>query len=167
VEARTEVVLIRHVAERWLTSNTGRLAALALRRSRVIEYGRGEAFDAGALELEGAALLVHTGARSLDFMPRRLIVLDASFRQAARMYKRIDALHGLPELALPPANTRYRLRKPTHPAGMSTLEAIATALAELEGAAVGEPLFELYAELVRRTDALRGRDRNNTAAWGG
>jgi DTW domain-containing protein YfiP len=168
VESRTEVVLIRHVSERWLTSNTGRFAALALGRARVLEYGRGEPFDESKIELDGAALLVHTGARSLDFTPRRLIVLDGSFRQASRMYKRISALRALPELGLPPpASTPHRLRKPTHPEGMSTLEAVATALAQLEGAAVGEPLFELYAELVRRTDALRGRDRKNLAAWGG
>src|SRR3954466_7653533 len=77
VAARTEIVLIRHLTERKLTSNTGRFAALALPNSRIHEYGGGEPFDAAALLGPGTAtaLLYCSGpARPLPFTPERLIV---------------------------------------------------------------------------------------------
>jgi DTW domain-containing protein len=166
VEARTEVVLIRHLTERHMTSNTGRFAALALAKSRILEYGGGEAFDAGALVAPGTALLYCSGpARPLPFVPERLIVLDGSFRQARRMYKRLPELRELPELSLPaPRVTPTRLRQPTQPEGMSTIEAIAAALSALESPELAAPLWALHAELVRRADQMRGRKRAIVAA---
>ena len=162
VEARTEVVLIRHITEQMLTSNTGRFAALALPNSRLLEYGGGEAFDASPVLQPGSALLYCSGpARPLPFVPARLIVLDGSFRQARRMYKRVAALRDLPEFSLPaPSVTPTRLRQPTQPDGMSTIEAIAAALSILEGPALAAPLWALHAELVRRADRMRGRKRD-------
>ena len=161
IETATEFVLIRHLTERLLTSNTGRFAALALPNSRIVPYGGGDAFDDSSLGLPGTALLYCSGpARPLSFVPRRLIVLDGSFRQARRMYKRVAALRDLPELTLPaPTITPTRLRQPPQPDGMSTIEAIAAALSMLEGAATAAPLWALHAELVRRADLMRGRRR--------
>ena len=166
VEARTEVVLIRHLTERRLTSNTGRFAALALVKSRILEYGGGEVFDSSPLVAPGTALLYCSGpARPLSFVPKRLIVLDGSFRQARRMYKRLPELRDLPELSLPaPQVTPTRLRQPTQPEGMSTIEAIAAALSALEGPELAAPLWALHAELVRRADRMRGRKREIIAA---
>jgi DTW domain-containing protein len=161
VEARTEIVLIQHITELMLTSNTGRFVALSVPSARILGYGGGEPFDASPLSEPGTALLYCSGsARPLDFVPRRLIVLDGSFRQARRMYKRQAALRELPELALPaPSVTPTRLRRPTHPDGMSTIEAIASALSLIEGAECAAPLWALHAELVRRADRMRGRKR--------
>lgn len=162
VHASTEIVLIRHVTELLLTSNTGRFAALSLPNSRLLAYGGGADFDASALSEPGTALLYcsSSAARPLAFVPRRLVVLDGSFRQARRMYKRVPELRDLPELSLPaPAVTPTRLRRPTLPEGMSTLEAVAAALSLLEGAELAAPLWALHAELVRRADRMRGRKR--------
>ena len=161
VEARTEIVLIRHVTELLLTSNTGRFAALSLPNSRVLGYGGGETFDAVPVTAAGSALLYCSGPpRPLAFVPTRLIVLDGSFRQARRMYKRVPELRDLPELTLPvPRVTPTRLRQPTQQGGMSTIEAIAAALSLLEGPALAAPLWALHAELVRRADIMRGRKR--------
>jgi DTW domain-containing protein YfiP len=164
VPSRTEVLIVRHVAEERLTSNTGRFVALALPNSRIFEYGGGPEFDDAELRQDGTALLYNaTGAtqRPPPDSIRRLIVLDGSFRQARRMYKRIDALRDLPELSLPPpAVVPVRLRQPPSPHGLSTLEAVAHALALLEGEALAAPLHTLQAELVRRVDAHRGRRRD-------
>lgn len=161
IETRTEFVLIRHVTELLLTSNTGRFAALSLPNSRLLSYGGGPEFDVAPLREPGTALLYCSGPpRSLPFVPRRLIVLDGSFRQARRMYKRVPELRDLPELTLPaPRITPTRLRTPTLEGGMSTIEAVAAALAQLEGPQLAQPLLELHAELVRRADHLRGRRR--------
>jgi DTW domain-containing protein len=162
VETATEWLLIRHVAERLLTSNSGRFAALSLPNSRILAYGGGETFDAGAISAPGTALLYCSGpARPLSSVPRRLVVLDGTFRQARRMFKRVPALRDLPEFSLPaPRVTPTRLRQPTQPEGMSTLEAIAAALSTLEGPDRAAPLWALHAELVRRADLMRGRKRN-------
>ena len=161
VEARTEVVMIRHITERLMTSNTGRFAALALPKSRILAYGGGEAFDATPLSAPRTALLYCSGPpRPLPFVPERLIVLDGSFRQARRMYKRVPELRDLPEFSLPaPRVTPTRLRKPTQPEGMSTIEAIAAALSALEGPELAAPLWALHRELVTRADLVRGRKR--------
>jgi DTW domain-containing protein len=166
VEARTEIVLVRHITERLLTSNTGRFAALALPKSKILAYGGGETFDASPLCAAGSALLYCSGpARPLPFVPARLIVLDGSFRQARRMYKRVPELRQLPEFSLPaPRVTPTRLRKPTLPEGMSTLEAIAAALSALEGPELAAPLWALHAELVSRADRMRGRKREIVAS---
>ena len=50
-----------------------------------------------------------------------------------------------------------RLRRPTQPDGMSTIEAVAAALSLLEGPDVAAPLWALHGELVRRADIMRGR----------
>jgi DTW domain-containing protein len=166
LETRTELVLIRHVTELLLTSNSGRFAALSLPNSRVLSYGGGAEFDASTLTDAGTALLYCSGPpRPLTFTPTRLIVLDGSFRQARRMYKRVPALRELPELTLPaPRVTPTRLRKPTQPDGMSTIEAVAAALSLLEGSEVAAPLWALHAELVRRADYMRGRKREIVTA---
>jgi DTW domain-containing protein YfiP len=162
--SRTEIVIVRHVTELRLTSNTGRFVALALPNSRILEYGGGPEFDDTELRRDGTVLLYNasgTVQRPPEGSVRRLIVLDGSFRQARRMYKRISALRELPELALPaPAIIPVRLRQPPSAHGLSTLEAVAHALALLESEALAAPLHALQAELVRRVDAHRGRRRD-------
>jgi DTW domain-containing protein YfiP len=166
VEARTEIVLIRHITEQLLTSNTGRFAALALPKSSILPYGGGNTFDATLLRAPGSALLYCSGpARPLPFTPERLIVLDGSFRQARRMYKRLPELRELPEFSLPaPRVTPTRLRRPPQREGMSTIEAIAAALSALEGPELAAPLWALHAELVSRADRMRGRKREIIAS---
>lgn len=161
ISTRTKIVLVRHVTELLSTSNTGRLAALSLPNSEVLGYGGGASFDTSPLGEPGTALLYCSGPpRALTVTPTRLIVLDGSFRQARRMYKRVPALRQLPELTLPaPLVTPTRLRQPTQPDGMSTIEAIAAALSLLEGPEVALPLWQVHAELVRRADFMRGRKR--------
>ena len=60
-------------------------------------------------------------------------------------------LRTLPRLVLPPPEPGLlRLREPTHPAGMSTLDAIARAVAALEGPQAAAPLERLAALRVQR-----------------
>ena len=48
VPTRTRVVIVRHHLERWRASNTGRLAALALPNSTVIDHGGHSVIPDGA-----------------------------------------------------------------------------------------------------------------------
>jgi DTW domain-containing protein YfiP len=158
VSARLEVVVLRHAAEAHKQTNSARWAALAL-GCRVIDYAATAApFDAGELPLEGAWLLFPYGEPTPvpAVPPRRLIVPDGTWAQARRMVQRLPQLRALPRLRLGPPPVVPRLRRPLHPSGMSTLEAIAAALE-----ACGEPgpaarLFALHAAVMERSERMRG-----------
>ncbi len=156
VVTRTRVVIVRHHLERWRSSNSGRLAALALRNSELVEHG-GSAGPAKLPDLAGAWLLFPEGeptTRRPQPPPQQLVVLDATWSQARRMYRKLGALRGLPLLRLPDAPvTPERLRKAPGPGRVSTIEAIEQALRLLEGDEVADPLQALFALAVDRARA--------------
>lgn len=162
VPTRTELVVVRHQREAWKSTGTTRIAALALPRLTCLEYGD-DAQPAraalAALTLAGAALLFPAepatswGAAEV----RRLIVLDGTWRQTRRMLRRLPALEPVPRLSLPPKREAVlRLRASHFEDGRSTLEAIADALAILEGEEVATPLRELHRLYVERVLRARG-----------
>jgi DTW domain-containing protein YfiP len=154
VRTRTRLLLVQHVVEPRKKSNTGRLATLALTNSRLLTYGApDEALDTALLGEPGTWLLFPDGPTAPPDAPapRQLVVLDGSWSQTRRMTQRIAALRTLPRLVLPPpAPGMLRLREPTHPSGMSTLDAIARAVALLEGPEAAAPLERLAALRVQR-----------------
>jgi DTW domain-containing protein YfiP len=161
VRSTIPIVIVRHVREARLTSNTARLAALMLDSVQIVPYGGSEPFDEGLLRADDAWLLFPDANSSASrSRPQRLVLLDATFRQARRMYKKIPALHRLPKcaLAVPDEPTPGRRRSPRSD-GLSTIEAIALALARFESPELAAPLMDAYAEFVRRADLARGRKR--------
>ncbi len=154
VETRTRFLLLQHAVESRKKSNTGRVAALALVNARLLTYGAlDEALDTALLSEPGTWLLFPDGPTAPPDAPppRQLVVLDGSWSQARRMTQRLPALRTLPRLVLPPpAPGTLRLREPTHPSGMSTLEAIARAVAVLEGPEAAAALERLDALRVQR-----------------
>jgi DTW domain-containing protein YfiP len=160
VHARTRVVIVRHHLERFRSSNTGRLAALALADSELVEHGLLGA-PARLPDLRGAWLLYPTGEPMRappEPPPRRLVVLDATWPQARRMYRKLDALRGLPVLHVPVTDVaRRRLREAPEPGRVSTIEAIAHALRLLEGDDVAAPLDKLFDVAVARARAAGRR----------
>ena len=84
-----------------VTSNTGRLAALMLSNVCIVPYGRGEPFDEELLRGDDTWLLLPDAKSSVPRgRPQRLVLLDATFRQARRMYREISGLRLLPQCAL-------------------------------------------------------------------
>ncbi|MCP3102334.1 DTW domain-containing protein [Myxococcus sp. K15C18031901] len=154
VETRTRFLLVQHALEIRKKSNTGRVASLALANSALLTHGSpSDALDASLLSEPGTWLLFPDGPTApVDAPPpRQLVVLDGSWSQARRMSQRLPVLRTLPRLVLPPLPPGLlRLREPTHPAGMSTLDAIARAVALLEGPETAEPLERLAALRVQR-----------------
>jgi DTW domain-containing protein YfiP len=149
VAARTRVVIVRHHLERHRSSNSGRLAHLALANSALVEYP-----DEPLPALDGAHLVFPIGEPAVAPPappPAQLVVLDATWSQARRMYRKLDALRGLPALHLPPAAMpTARLRAAPAPGRVSTIEAIARALRLVEGDPVAAPLERLFAIAVER-----------------
>ena len=161
IPTRTRIVVIRHCKEALRSTNSVRVAALALPRCEVYDYGRrDEPLDADALDLAGARLLFpDRPGPPLDpeAPPRTLVVVDGSWSQARRIAHRVPALIGMPRLGLPPpSRPPVRLREQPHPDGMATMEAIARALELLEGPAVSAPLDALYRTLVRAVRTSKG-----------
>ena len=159
IATQTRVVIVRHHLEIFRASNTGRLAHFALPNSELLDHG-GATGAARLPALEGMVLLYPEGPVAeapIVPAPRALVVLDATWSQARRMYRKMEALRGLPLLRLPDAPMpAARLRESPAPGRVSTIEAIARALRLLEGDAVAAPLEQLFALAVARA-AQSGR----------
>jgi DTW domain-containing protein YfiP len=156
VETSFSILIVRHAAEILKPSNTARLAALALPRCRIVEHAsvRGP-LDPAELEGEETWLLYPEGeAATPGRPPARLIVLDGTWQQTRRMRQRLPVLRRLPILRLPAPPARTRMRRPTRADGMSTLEAIARAVAMFDGEAAAAPLEALHAAAVRANRAF-------------
>jgi DTW domain-containing protein len=155
VATRTRIVIVRHHHEQFRSSNSGRLANLALPNSEIIDHGGNT--PAQLDDLDGAWLLFPEGEpmhAAPAPPPKRLIVLDATWSQARRMYRKIDALRGLPLLRLPDEPMpSARLRQSPGPGRVSTIEAIARALRLLEGDEMATPLEQLFAVAVGRAQS--------------
>jgi DTW domain-containing protein YfiP len=159
-------LILRHIREAKSTSNTGRLVALAMPNSRIISCGGGTRIGLSPLDEEslgapGTYILWPdgTGARTdiLEIIPpARVVVIDGTWRQARSLYIRTPVLQSIPQLVIPvPDKHKNRLREPHRSDGMSTLEAVAAAVAILEGTEAAKPLEVLYEEVVQRALNLR------------
>ena len=151
------MLFIRHAAERARTTNTARWAAIALAECEVLEHAvAGAPLDLTRIDVAGAAVLFPSReAAPLPFpLPATLVVIDGTWSQARRMLQRIPVLRALPRITLP-ERAGSRLRRPTVKGGMSTLEAVAAALALLGEGEVARSLDEVHRLAVARGRALR------------
>lgn len=148
------VVVIQHVLELSERSNTGRHVASAWPDTSVRHFG----VPHEALQLDdlaGAWLLWPGEGAAPPGRPSSLVVVDASFSQARRMVQKLPQLRTLPRLSLAPPPGRRSLRAAPE-GGLSSLEAVAEAIALLEGDVAARPLREAHEALVQRQLAQRG-----------
>jgi DTW domain-containing protein len=167
IEAPFEVLIVRHWKEAWRSSNTGRLATLAITNCTVVDYGSpGGDFDPSPLQGEGVRLLFPSLDRpdeplSVNLSPSvpliRLVVLDSTWSQARKLVRRIPGLKSLPRVqVLPTDPPPARLRTPPTPTGMGTFEAIARAVEVCSTPETGRQLDALHDRFVRHAVAQRG-----------
>lgn len=169
VEPRAALLVLQHPLEVANAKNSARLLHLSVAGSVLAE---GEAFDAAALDA-----LLHADGRApvllypdtpgeaglpapppLEAAPAerlRLVVLDATWRKSRKMLYLNPALRALPRLALREvAPSNYRIRKAHAPHQLSSLEAAALALGQLEGdEAPFRPLLEGFEGFVQQQAA--------------
>lgn len=163
-------MLIQHVLELDRQSNTGGILERLLASVSVVQYGRKDGdLNPGAFELPGmeyAVLFPVTGAPAIgpgawpgrNGARRALVVVDATWRQARRMFRRIEALRGLPVVRLAPTVLpRWLLRNPHQPGAVSTLEAVAAAFAATGDESLASSLLEAYGRLAQRILVMRGK----------
>ena len=148
VAPQASLLVLLHPLEAGNAKNSGRLLHLSVAGSAL---AIGEDFDAealnGLLHADGRApVLLYPATpedRNLPAPPPmpllpasalRLVVLDATWRKSRKMLYLNPALQRLPRLALSDvAPSNYRIRKAHAPHQLSSLEAAAQALAQLEG----------------------------------
>ncbi len=165
---RTRVSLVIHTNELKKSSNTGRLALLALVNSEMRVRGElGESLDLSDLLSDGYRTFLFYPSKDAvelneallrdDARPVQLIVPDGSWRQAGKMLYRHPELKDVPRVKLGESKApRYYLRAQHRPEGMATLQAIAHGLGVIEGAGVEAALLKLYDAKIERTLMARG-----------
>jgi len=169
VVTRTPLLLIVHVSDLGRTSNTVRLLTLAIRNATLLSHGVFPApadpashVPAGTTPIvlfpgRGAQPLTPELIASLP-SPPTLVVPDGNWKQAGKMVKRLPLLDGAMKVVLPTrafAGSALRRNRLGH--HMSTYEAVAQALAILEGEAVAAPLLDFYRRATDRMLLVRGR----------
>lgn len=165
IASRVALLVLQHPLEVRNAKNSARLLHLCVRGSRLAV---GEAFDAAELH----ALLHADGRTPLLLYPAtpghaaptpdaamlarpealRLVVLDGTWRKSCKMLHLSPLLQHVPRLALHdvPASA-YRIRKAHAPHQLSTLEAAACALAQVENdAARYRPLLQAFDGFVQQ-----------------
>lgn len=170
ISTPTRLCLVMHRDEVIKTTNTGRLALRCLPNSEVLVHGRvGEAPAApwegpAATALFGGLLLFPCDeaepltARNAAQGPVRLVVPDGTWRQAAKMTRRVSWMATLPRVSLPDGEeTSYRLRSEPKAGGLATMEAIARAYGILEGPKVQLQLETIFRKMIDRTLYSRGQ----------
>ena len=155
VSHQTPVLILQHPLEVHHAKGSGRLLHLSLQHSQ-LEVG--EHFDQECLAawLGPDAVLLYPGGGEgapLPESPRRLVVLDATWRKSRLMRHVNPLLEQLPRLSLDtPPPSRYTVRRAHRPEQRSTLEATLLALERLDG------LDPSYVGLLAAFDSLQ-------AAW--
>jgi DTW domain-containing protein YfiP len=172
LELRTEVVIMMHFRELSLTTNTARLAKLALKHSEIRVRGRQNAqvdvFDL-VNDPERMPLLLYPSEDSVELSESHreqalqagkrivLIVPDGNWRQGSKGAKRTPGLEQVPCVRLPPGPpSEYRLRKAPRPEYVSTYEAIARAIGVLEGREVESTMMSYFRMKIDRMLWARG-----------
>jgi DTW domain-containing protein YfiP len=175
VASSVELLVLQHPLEVGNAKNSARLLHLCLPGSRLLV---GETFDPTALD----AALSSNGRTPLLLYPEtpgeaalglpappvadsallerpeclRLVLLDATWRKSRKMLYLNSALQHLPRLALralPPS--AYRIRKAHAPDQLSSLEAAAYALSQLENRPGHyAPLFDAFQGFVEQQSQL-------------
>lgn len=166
---RTRVALIVHAKELKRTTNTGRLALHALPNSCLVVRGeQRERTDlSGLLTDDYQSLLLYPGEGAIDLRefalgpkPIQLLVPDGNWRQAGKVAIRHPELCRVPRVKISALHNpgAPRMRREPVAGGMATLEAIAHAISQLEGEAIGQHLLELYQAKLKAT--LKGRPQS-------
>ena len=171
VDNAVDVLVMQHPDEADEAKGSARLLRLSLARCRLVV---GEVFEPAALlallddDVSGSALLYPTdtvGGMSQApklARPRRLVVLDGTWRKSGGMLRANPLLQSLPRWPIAPMRpARYAaLRKARLPNQLSTLEATCAALADIEEApARYEPLLAAFERFVQDGVARASRGR--------
>jgi DTW domain-containing protein YfiP len=139
---QTRVVLLQHPREADVPIGTAKLAELGLPNSRRfvgVDFASDREAVAALSDPEAPAILLYPSpdALPLSEIPKgarvTLVVVDGTWWQAQKLLKLNPLLRSLPHYVLSPSTpSRYRIRREPAEHCVSTIEAVARALSELE-----------------------------------
>lgn len=177
----TRVVIVMHIREIPLTTNTARLATLSLTNSELRLRGvRGEELDCRDIpaDSEYYPVVLFPSEDAIEITPEwaagvraqgkkiSLVVPDGNWKQCSKVSRRVAGLENLPRVKLPLGRpSEYILRKEPRPECLCTFEAVIRALGILHGRVVEEELYDyfrlkqdrvMWARGVLPTDQVRG-----------
>lgn len=140
---RTRVLVLQHPRERAKAVGTARIAALCLPAAEVfvgVDFSAHARLEALLNDPERPALLLYPGPGARDLArepppgPVTLVVVDGTWHHARTLLRRNARLQQLPRYLLAaPSLSEYRIRRAPRADYVSTIEALAHALAVLEG----------------------------------
>jgi DTW domain-containing protein YfiP len=189
VDADLRLIVVLHAEESRRMSNTGHLATLVVRDSRIALHGwQNRPAELAELRETHApdgrpwrTLLLYPGFAAAPLTPSyaaalrapdasgarprlRLVFPDGTWSQARRMVKRLPELAALPRAMLP-ASAHWDGREAMRPRGnpvasrVSTCEAIAAVLGAVGETRAEAALFRVYDAAALRIALMRGRLR--------
>lgn len=173
---QTQLLILMHARERKSTTNTARLAQLALQNCEIRVRGDqthpvniSDLLSQNVCPLvlypdESAIELSNEFVASLDKRVL-LIVPDGNWRQAAKSIRRESQLQGITKVKLPESvPSRYRLREQSRSGNLCTYEAISRSLEILEGVHLSKAMDSFFDVMVQRTLWSRGRGSGTLAS---
>jgi DTW domain-containing protein YfiP len=144
VHSAVSLLVIQHPQEQRHALNTGRLLVAGLAKAELLVTERiapesawwarlGDPSWRTELLFPGLQVQPLVPASLDDQRPRRLILLDGTWRKARKILALNPVLQQLPRVCLPDGLvSRYRLRKTDVPNALSTIEAGVQALQQIE-----------------------------------
>jgi DTW domain-containing protein YfiP len=161
-------VYVQHFTEEDKTTNTGRLAHLAMPNSQrawfrsrtappepLVDWGDPE--DLFLLFPRSDAHPIDPALLRARTRPATLVVLDGTWKQTRKMARTIEPLPTVRCVGLPEgAHARYSLRDETLEGGMSTLDAVSWLVQAAEGPNLSVQLDRLNKVVFERTMVSRG-----------
>lgn len=162
IDVRTKLAVLVHCEEALKTTNTGRIAALAL-GARYDRWGERDGTHPALPEGQLLLLFPSDDSRPLVASDAQrdatLVVPDGNWPQARKIAKRV--LAGAPERVtcvrtIHEGASRYLLRHTTRPGAVSTIESIASALGVLEGPALEAQILAIFDGFVLRHSTFSG-----------
>ncbi|HET6418891.1 MAG TPA: tRNA-uridine aminocarboxypropyltransferase [Geobacteraceae bacterium] len=164
----TRLVLVMHRREYARTTATGPLVLEVLSNSELRIHGhRDRPLDLSDLAVaDRRVLILYPGDGvpeltreflDLDRRPVTLVVPDGSWRQAAKMGRRLPGLEHAEMARLPEGpNSRWGIRRESQAGGLATFEAIARALGIIESPDIQSGMEALFDLMVQKTLDTRG-----------
>lgn len=157
--ARTRLLVIQHPSEQGHALNTARMLVAGLEGAQLLVtevLAEESAWYRLLADPDWQTELLFPGvgvplvaAAPCALRPRRLVLLDGTWRKARKLLYLNPLLQSLPKVGLPEGmQSRYRLRKAPRPGALSTLEAGVAALQRIEPATDFTPLLTPFEALI-------------------
>lgn len=165
----TQLLVIQHPDESSHALNTARLLVRGLVNAHLLVTESLDEYPAWVARLTDAGWrneLLFPGADAVelapvaDARPRRLVLLDGTWRKARKLLYLNPVLQSLPQVRLPGGLvSRYRIRKVPEAGALSTIEAGAEALALLHAGFAREQLLAPFEALIEGQIRAMGQQR--------